>query len=163
MPEQDGKVGVWYVDAQGLVLGYALTVIPAVAAVVRRLSVAIHRDAEHVSSAALITAIAVGAGLFSWWNLLRVRWELTADMITMVNPWGTQRLPWTRVSALTHGSWGARFHTVEGVTCTAYALSDLAAGRRQDRRLAELQRTAGLRLREKRPLRSEGERSRDES
>jgi hypothetical protein len=32
------------------------------------------------------TGIALGFGLFAWWILLRVRLELTMEMIVMVNP-----------------------------------------------------------------------------
>jgi hypothetical protein len=78
--------------------------------------------------------------------LLRVRLEFTGDVIGMVNPWGTQRLPWSRVSAVSLGNWGARFHTTDGFTYTAYALSDLAAGTRQDERFAEVRRVVEARL-----------------
>ncbi|MFD8307182.1 PH domain-containing protein [Streptomyces sp. NPDC059690] len=94
-----------------------------------------------------MTAIALGFGLFAWWNLLRVRLELTTEMIVMVNPWGTQRLPWSRVSPVSLGSWGAQFHTTDGFKYTAYALSDLAAGTRQEERFADVQRIAEAQLR----------------
>jgi hypothetical protein len=78
---------------------------------------------------------------------LRVRLELTEDVIVMVNPWGTQRLPWSRVSAVSLGNWGARFHTADGFTYTAYALSDLAGGAWQDERFAGVLRVVDARLR----------------
>lgn len=152
MPEQDSVIGVWYVGPQGLFMGSALAGIPAVVAVVRWFALAIHPDLDHLSSAAVVTAIALGCGVFSWWNVLRVRLELRADVITLVNPWGTQRLPWTDVRALTRGSWGAQFHTAEGFKYTAYALSDLAGGGRQDKRFAELQGIVDAQLRNRPPL-----------
>jgi hypothetical protein len=70
----------------------------------------------------------------------------------MVNPWGTQRLPWSRVSAVSLGNWGAQFHTTDGFIYTAYALSDLAAGTRQDERYADLQRIIDANARSGHPL-----------
>ncbi|MEU9166788.1 PH domain-containing protein [Streptomyces sp. NPDC048420] len=75
-----------------------------------------------------------------------VRLELTTETIVMVNPWGTHHLPWSRVSAVSLGNWGAQFHTTDGFTYTAYALSDLASGTRQDRRFADMRRIAETRL-----------------
>ncbi|MFJ8138838.1 hypothetical protein [Streptomyces sp. NPDC096013] len=65
-----------------------------------------------------------------------------------MNPWGTQRLPWSRVGSLTFGNWGARFLTKDGFTYTAYALSDLAAGVRQDARFADVKRVSDAQLRD---------------
>ncbi|MFF7641827.1 PH domain-containing protein [Streptomyces canus] len=100
----------------------------------------------------MATGIALGFGLFDWWILLRVRLELTMEMIVMVNPWGTQRLPWSRVSAVSLGNWGAQFHTTEGFKYTAYALSDLASGTRQDERFADVRRITDAQLLRGHPL-----------
>ena len=64
----------------------------------------------------------------------------------MVNPWVTQRMPWSRVSAVSLGNWGAQFHTTDGFTYTAYALSDLAGGTRQDERFADVRRLVDAQL-----------------
>ncbi|MER6210177.1 PH domain-containing protein [Streptomyces sp. NPDC001642] len=101
-----------------------------------------------MDAAGIATAVALGFAFFAWWLLLRVRLELTTDTVVMVNPWGTQRLAWSRVSAVTFGNWGARFHTKDGFTYTAYALSDLAAGVRQDDRFADVKRVADAQLRD---------------
>ncbi|MFI6543562.1 PH domain-containing protein [Streptomyces prunicolor] len=106
----------------------------------------------NVDSAGIATAFALFFALFAWWVLLRVRLELTTDMIVMVNPWGTQRLPWSQVRAVTLGNWGAQFHTTDGFTYTAYALSDLAGGTRQDDRFAEVKRVSDAQLRGGQPL-----------
>ncbi|RPF30324.1 hypothetical protein EDD92_0079 [Streptomyces sp. TLI_185] len=70
----------------------------------------------------------------------------------MVNPWGTQRLPWSHVSAVSLGNWGAQFHTTDGFKYTAFTLSDMAAGTRQDERFADVQRIANSQLRNGQPL-----------
>ncbi|MFI7401581.1 PH domain-containing protein [Streptomyces sp. NPDC049541] len=141
MSEQDGVIAVWRVSSHGLSVGYALALAPAVAAVVRWLALAVRPDGENLTSAGATTAIALFFGLFSWWTVLRVRLELTADGILMVNPWGTQRLPWSQVRAVTLGGWGAEFHTLDGFKFTAGALGNFGEGcRRQDERFADLQR-----------------------
>ncbi|MET9911786.1 hypothetical protein ABZZ74_34125 [Streptomyces sp. NPDC006476] len=111
------------------------------------LSALIHPNAQNFGSAGIATAVAVGFGLFAWWVLLRVRLELHEDVIVMVNPWGTQRLAWSRVSAVVLGNWGAEFHTTDGFKYTAYALGALAGGTRQDGRFVEVRRIASARLR----------------
>ncbi|MEU3337191.1 hypothetical protein [Streptomyces sp. NPDC006668] len=111
------------------------------------LSALIHPSGQNVTSAGIATAVAVGFGLFAWWVLLRVRLELHEDVIVMVNPWGTQRLAWSRVSEVVLGNWGAEFHTTDGFKYTAYALSALAGGNRQDGRFVEVRRIASTRLR----------------
>ncbi|MCX5248934.1 PH domain-containing protein [Streptomyces sp. NBC_00201] len=111
-----------------------------------------HPDAQSAGSAGIATAVALGFGLFTWWGLLRVRLELKKDMIVMVNPWGTQRLPWSRVSAISLGNWGAQFHTTDGFKYTAYALSGLAAGTWQDERFADLRRIVDDQLHGRQPL-----------
>ena len=85
-------------------------------------------------------------------GLLRVRLELATDVIVMVNPWGTQRLPWSRVSAVSLGNWGALFHTTDGFTYTAYALSDLAGGTLQGERFADVRQIVDAQLRSGHPL-----------
>ncbi|MFI6467289.1 hypothetical protein [Streptomyces sp. NPDC050528] len=139
---RDGVLGVWRVSRSGRIGGYLLAVGPACGALAAWWGALSHPETENVKSAGIATAFALGLALFAWWVLLRVRLELTTDMIVMVNPWGTQRLPWSRVSAVTHGNWGAQFHTTDGFTYTAYALSDLAAGTRQDDRFADVKRVA---------------------
>jgi hypothetical protein len=141
-----GVLGVWRVATQGRARGFALAAVPALGAVSAWLSAVSHRDARHVVSAAVATGAALGFALFAWWNLLRVRLELTTEMIVMVNPWGTQRLPWSRVSAVSLGTWGAQFHTTDGFEYTAYALSDLASGTRQDERFAAVRHLTDTRL-----------------
>ncbi|MFF1717642.1 hypothetical protein [Streptomyces sviceus] len=149
---RDGRLGAWRVGTAGRVGGFALAAVPACAAVSAWLSALSHRDAQHVTSAGVMTGVALGFGLFAWWILLRVRLELTTEMIVMVNPWGTQRLPWSRVSAVSLGNWGAQFHTTDGFTYTAYALSDLASGTRQDGRFAEVRRITDAQLLRGHPL-----------
>ena len=123
---RDGVIGVWRVSRSGRLGGYLLAVGPACGALSAWWGVLSRPDRENVDSAGIATAFALGLALFAWWVLLRVRLELTTDVIVMVNPWGTQRLPWSRVSAVSLGNWGAQFHTTDGFTYTAYALSDLA-------------------------------------
>ncbi|MFG2378788.1 hypothetical protein ACGFY9_45985 [Streptomyces sp. NPDC048504] len=123
---RDGVIGVWRVSRSDRLGGYLLAVGPACGSLLTWWGVLSHPDRENVDSAGTATAVALGFALFAWWLLLRVRLEFTTDMIVMSNPWGTQRLPWSRVSAVTLGNWGARFHTKDGFTYTAYALSDLA-------------------------------------
>ncbi|MET9786693.1 hypothetical protein [Streptomyces canus] len=147
-----GLLGVWRVDRSGRVKGLTLAAIPACVAASAWLSALFHRDAQHVSSAGAMTGITLGFGLFAWWNLLRVRLELTTEFIVMVNPWGTQRLPWSRVSAVSLGNWGAQFHTSDGFKYTAYALSDLASGTRQDERFADVRRITEAQLLHGHPL-----------
>ncbi|MGW3290008.1 hypothetical protein ACWDR3_35755 [Streptomyces sp. NPDC001002] len=143
---RDGVIGVWRVSWSGRVMGYVLAAGPACGALVAWWGALSHLDAQSVDSAGIATAVASGFGLFAWWGLLRVRLELTADLIVMVNPWGTQRLPWSRVSAVSLGNWGARFHTTDGFVYTAYALSDLAGGTRQDERFGEVRRVVDAQL-----------------
>ncbi|MFJ6085737.1 PH domain-containing protein [Streptomyces sp. NPDC092369] len=143
---RDGVIGVWRVGRPGRLVGYVLAGGPACGALVAWAGAFSHLDAQSADSAGIATAFASGFGFFAWWVLLRVRLELTADVIVMVNPWGTQRLPWSRVSAVSLGNWGARFHTTDGFTYTAYALSDLAAGTRQDERFAEVRGVVEARL-----------------
>ncbi|POX53939.1 hypothetical protein C3488_03725 [Streptomyces sp. Ru72] len=100
----------------------------------------------------MASAVALGFGLFAWWVLLRVRLELTTDLIVMVNPWGTQRLPWSCVSAVSLGNWGAQFHSTDGFTYSAYALSGLAGGTRQDERFADVRRIVDAQLHSAHPL-----------
>lgn len=143
---RDGVIGVWRVGRSGRLMGYMLAGAPAFAALFAW-AAALFRPATHsVGAAGINTAVALGFALFAWWTLLRVRLELRTDLIVMVNPWGTQRLPWSRVGAVSLGDWGARFHTTDGFTFTAYALSDLAAGTRQDDRFAGLRRIVDARL-----------------
>lgn len=143
----DGTLGIWRVSLSGRVGGYLLAGGPALGAVITWLSALIHPSGQNVTSAGIATAVAVGFGLFAWWVLLRVRLELHEDVIVMVNPWGTQRLAWSRVSAVILGNWGAEFHTTDGFKYTAYALSALAGGTRQDGRFVEVRRIASTRLR----------------
>ncbi|MEV8546188.1 PH domain-containing protein [Streptomyces sp. NPDC051572] len=143
---RDGVIGVWWVSRSGRLGGYLLAVGPACGALSTWWGVLSHPDGENVDAAGIATAVALVFALFAWWVLLRVRLELTTDMIVMVNPWGTQRLPWSRVSAVTLGNWGARFHTTDGFTYTAYALSDLSAGTRQDDRFADVKRVSDAQL-----------------
>ncbi|WP_240677221.1 hypothetical protein [Actinacidiphila soli] len=153
MPEQDGLIEVWRVSPQGLTTGYALAGVTALAAAVRWLTLAVHPDLEHLTSAAEATAVALGFGLFSWWNLLRVRLELTPEVIIMVNPWGTQRLPWSRVCSVSLGAWGAQFYTHDGFKFTAHAFGNFGESRRRhDQRFAELERIVEARLRDRHPL-----------
>ena len=147
---REGVIGVWRVSPSGRLLGRLLAAAPAAGALSTWAGFLAHPDAESARTAAIATAVALGMGLFSWWTLLRVRLELRTDEILMVNPWGTQRLPWSRVTAVSLGTWGARFQTTDGFTYTAYALSDLAGGTRQDERYAELRRIADARLRDER-------------
>ncbi|GAA2500482.1 PH domain-containing protein [Streptomyces longisporus] len=147
MSEQDGVIAVWRASSHGLLVGYALALLPAVGAVVRWLALAVRPDLENLASAAVMTAIALAFGLFSWWTVLRVRLELGAEVILMVNPWGTQRLPWSQVRGVTLGGWGAEFHTLDGFKFTASALGNFGErGRRQDERFAGLQRLVESRL-----------------
>ena len=149
---RDGVIGVWRVSRSGRVWGYLLAAVPACGALSAWLSALSHPDAQTLGSAGIATVFALGLGLFSWWRLLRVRLELTADVIVMVNPWGTQRLPWSRVTAVSLGNWGAQFHTTDGFKYTAFALSDMAGGTRQDERFADVQRIADAQLRNGQPL-----------
>ena len=149
---RDGVIGVWRVGWSGRLMGYVLAVGPGCGALSVWPGVLSHPDAGSVGSAGVATAVALGFGLFAWWGLLRVRLELATDMIVMVNPWGTQRLPWSRVSAVSLGNWGAQFHTTDGFTYTAYALSDLAGGTRQDERFADVRRIVDAQLRSGQPL-----------
>lgn len=143
---RDGVIGVWRVSRSGRLMGHLLTAAPAAGALSTWPAVLTHPDALSARTAGTATAVALGFGLFAWWTLLRVRLELRTDEILMVNPWGTQRLPWSRVDAVSPGTWGARFHTEDGFTYTAYALSDLAGGTRQDDRFADMRRLAETRL-----------------
>lgn len=145
---REGVIGVWRVGRTGRLGGCLLIVGPACGALATWWGALFHPDPQHMEAAGATTAIALGFAFFAWWVLLRVRLEFTTDTIVMVNPWGTQRLPWSRVSAVSLGNWGARFHTTDGFTYSAYALSDLAAGTRQDERFTEVRRIAEARLRE---------------
>ncbi|MFD3620665.1 PH domain-containing protein [Streptomyces sp. NPDC058676] len=149
---RDDVIGVWRVGWSGRIMGYVLAAGPACGALSTWLGALSHLNAQSAGSAGIATAVALGFGLFAWWGLLRVRLELTTDMIAMVNPWGTQRLPWSRVSAVSLGNWGAQFHTTDGFTYTAYALSDLAGGTRQDARFADVRRIVDAQLRSGQPL-----------
>ncbi|MFJ9244156.1 hypothetical protein [Streptomyces sp. NPDC101776] len=144
---------VWRVGRAGRLAGYLLIVGPACGALSTWWGVLSHPDPQNADSAGVATAVALGFAFFAWWVLLRVRLEFTTDTIVMVNPWGAQRLPWSRVSAVSLGNWGAQFHTTDGFTFTAYALSDLAGGTRQDDRFTEVRRIAEARLRLQRQLR----------
>jgi hypothetical protein len=148
---RDSVLGVWRVGRSGRLGGCLLAVGPAGGALSTWWGALSHPDTQNVDAAGIATAVALGFAFFAWWLLLRVRLELTTDTIVMVNPWGTQRLPWSRVSAVTFGNWGARFHTKDGFTYTAYALSDLAAGVRQDDRFADVKRVADAQLRDGQP------------
>lgn len=151
--EQDGVIAVWRASSQGLLVGYALAFIPAFAAVVRCLALAVHPDLANLASAGVMTAVALGFGLFSWWAILRVRLVLTSEVITMVNPWGTQRLPWSQVSAVRLGGWGADFYTLDGFKFTASALGNFGEGRRRhDERFADLKHVVESRLADRHPL-----------
>lgn len=149
---RDGVIGVWRVGWSGRLMGYVLAVGPACGALSAWLGVLSHPGTQYVSSAGIATAVALGFGLFAWWGLLRVRLELTTDVIVMVNPWGTQRLPWSGVSAVSLGNWGAQFHTTDGFTYSAYALSGLASGTRQDERFADVRRIVDAQLPSRQPL-----------
>ncbi|MFE2421184.1 hypothetical protein [Streptomyces hokutonensis] len=149
---RDGVIGVWRVGRSGRLIGYVLAVGPACGALTAWLGVLSHPGTQSAGSAGIATAVALGFGLFAWWGLLRIRLELATDMIVMVNPWGTQRLPWSRVGAVSLGNGGARFHTTDGFTYTAYALSDLAGGTRQDERFADVRRKVEDQLRSGQPL-----------
>ncbi|MFF7948944.1 PH domain-containing protein [Streptomyces griseorubiginosus] len=143
---REGVIEVWRVSRSGRLGGYLPAAAPAAGALSTWPHALMHPGAQSARTAAIATAIALGLGFFAWWVLLRVRLELRTDGILMVNPWGTQHLPWTQVSGVSLGSWGARFHTTEGFTYTAYALSDLAGGTRQDDRFAGLRRLADARI-----------------
>ncbi|MEV7320350.1 PH domain-containing protein [Streptomyces sp. NPDC093970] len=149
---RDGVIGVWRVGRSGRLMGCVLAAAPACGALFAWLGVLSRPAAQSVGSAGIATAVALGFGLFAWWSLLRVRLELTTDVIVMVNPWGTQRLPWSCVSAVSLGNWGARFRTTDGFTYSAYALSALAGGTRQDERFADVRRIADARLHSGQPL-----------
>ncbi|WP_256215942.1 PH domain-containing protein [Streptomyces sp. Ag109_O5-10] len=149
---RDGVIGVWRVGWCGRLMGYLLAFGPACGALSAWLGVLSHPGTQSVGSAGIATAVALGFGLFAWWGLLRVRLELTTDAIVTVNPWGTQRLPWSRVSAVSLGNWGARFHTTDGFTYSAYALSGLAGGTRQDKRFSDVRRIVDAQLHSGRPL-----------
>ncbi|MDV7217896.1 PH domain-containing protein [Streptomyces prunicolor] len=143
---RDGVMGVWRVSRSARLVGYLLAVGPACGALSAWWGVVSHPDKQNAESAGAATAFALFFALFAWWVLLRVRLELTTDTIVMVNPWGTQHLPWSRVTEVTLGNWGARFHTTDGFTYTAYALSDLASGTRQDDRFADVKRMSDAQL-----------------
>ncbi|MEV0484728.1 hypothetical protein AB0I69_29465 [Streptomyces sp. NPDC050508] len=149
---RDGVIGVWRVGWSGRLMGYVLAGVPACGALSAWLGVLSQPDAQSADSAGIATAFAVALGFFAWWGLLRTRLELTTDMIVMVNPWGTQRLPWSRVSAVGLGNWGAQFHTTDGFMYSAYALSDLAGGTRHDERFAEVRRAVDAQLHSGQPL-----------
>ncbi|MFG2460743.1 PH domain-containing protein [Streptomyces sp. NPDC048523] len=143
---RDDVIGVWRVSRSGRAGGYVMAAVPACGALSAWLHVVSHPDVRNLDSAGVATAVALGFGLFAWWRLLRVHLKLTSTVIVMVNPWGTQRLPWSRVSAVSLGNWGAQFHTTDGFTYTAFALSGLAGGTGQDERFAEVQRIADAQL-----------------
>ena len=133
-------------------MGYALAGVPAAAAVVTWLAVLVHWDLHHLASAGEATAIAVGVSRFAWWGLLRVRLELATDLIVMVNPWGTQCLPWTGVRAVSLNGSGAQFHTPDGFTYRADALGNLGGWDPQDERFAEIMAIVRTQLRRRLPL-----------
>ncbi|MDQ0909839.1 hypothetical protein [Streptomyces canus] len=149
---EDDVIGLWRVSRSGRIGGYVIAAVPACGALSTWLDVFSHPDAQNMGSAGIVTATALGFALFAWWRLLRIRLEFTTEMITMVNPWGTQRLPWSRVTAVTLGNWGVEFHIADGFKYTAFALSDLAGGTRQDGRFADVQRIAQAQLRKGHPL-----------
>ena len=136
----------------GRLMGYVLAAGPACGALSAWLGVLSHLRTQSVGSAGIATAVALGFGLFAWWGLLRIRLELTKYMIVMVNPWGTQRLPWSSVSAVSLSNWGAQFHTTDGFTYSAYALSGLTGGTRQEDRFADVRRIADAQLHSGQPL-----------
>ncbi|MFD8132458.1 MULTISPECIES: hypothetical protein [Streptomyces] len=142
-----GVLGVWRFGPYRRGTGYALAGLPAAAAVVTWLDVLVHTDLGHLASACEATAVAVGFGLFSWWCLLRVRLELATDVIVMVNSWGTQRLPWSGVNAVSLNGSGAHFHTRDGFKHRAEALSDLGGLEPQDERFAEVMAIVRTQLR----------------
>ncbi|MET7898949.1 hypothetical protein [Streptomyces mirabilis] len=138
---------VWRVGPYRRAMGYALAGLPAAATVVTWLDVLVHPDLSHLASAGEATAIALGFGLFAWWGLLRVRLELSTDVIVMVNSWGTQRLPWAGVSAVSLNSSGAQFRTHDGFKYRSEALSNLGGLEPQDDRFAEVMAIVRTKLR----------------
>ncbi|MGW5479170.1 hypothetical protein [Streptomyces sp. NPDC004008] len=148
MDDTNGSIlGAWRVGPYRRAMGYALAGLPAAATVVTWLDMLVHPDLRHVASAGEATAIALGFGLFAWWGLLRVRLELTSDVIVMVNSWGTQRLPWSDLSAVILNNSGAQFHTHDGFKYRAEALSNLGGLEPQDDRFAEVMAIVRAKLR----------------
>ncbi|MFJ1610993.1 PH domain-containing protein [Streptomyces sp. NPDC088253] len=131
-------LGVWQLGLYRRAAGYAFAGLPGVGAATTWLKLLTHSDLSHLALAGEATAIAIGAGLFGWWGLLRVRLELTTDGIVTVNPWGTQRLPWSSVSAVSLNGSGAQFHTPDGFKYISSALSDLGGLEPQEDRFAEV-------------------------
>lgn len=127
-------------------MGWVMAGVPAIGAVQTWLGVLVHPDLQHLAPAGQATAIAVGFALFIWAGVLRVRLELSADGIAMVNPWGTQRLPWSRVASVSMNDGGVQFHTPDGFTYRAVALNSMGGRDPQDERLAEIRAVVRGRL-----------------
>ncbi|WP_329118018.1 hypothetical protein [Streptomyces sp. NBC_01465] len=136
--ETNAPVHVWRVDGPGPLVAYIAIGATALKALVETLRLAHHPTVGSLESAGLYAGLALGAYVFMWCCVLRVRLELRADLIVMVNPWGTQCLPWDRVADVRLGNWGAEFITPDGFKFTACALSDMAGSRPQDARFEEL-------------------------
>jgi hypothetical protein len=86
-----------------------------------------------------LTGIAAVYGLVIWGVALRPRLVLTGDVIVVVNPWGTQRVPVADVVAVTRSMFGARLELRSGWSVTAFALAEAySGGFDRGRRIAEV-------------------------
>ncbi|MEV4430025.1 hypothetical protein AB0K23_32600 [Streptomyces sp. NPDC049602] len=139
MGDQGGdSVSVWRVGGAARVAGFVIPGVVGVKAFVGWAEWASSPGVETARLAGLWSGLAVGAALFFWWAILRVRLQVGPDGVVAVNPWGTQRLGLDEVTSVRLGAWGAEFHHGDGFKTTAYALSDLASGTSQEDRFAEL-------------------------
>ncbi|MFE1989828.1 MULTISPECIES: PH domain-containing protein [Streptomyces] len=129
-------LGVWRVGRYRRAAGYAFAGLPSLGAASAWLTLLMHPGLNNLASAGEATAVSVGFAFFGWWTLLRVRPELTTDGIITVNPWGTHRLPWSSVSAVSLNGSGAQFHTADGFKYTSNALSNLGGWEPQEARFA---------------------------
>ncbi|MFI5659952.1 PH domain-containing protein [Streptomyces sp. NPDC051684] len=139
MDDQGGdSVSVWRVGRSARVAGFVIPGVVGVKAFIGWAGWFSSPEVDGARSAGLWTGLAVGATLFFWWAILRVRLQVGPDGIVAVNPWGTHRLGLDEVASVRLGAWGAEFHHRDGFKTTAYALSELASGTSQEDRFAEL-------------------------
>lgn len=133
------EVAVWRVGGGARPAAYVISAVVVVAAARCWFWWVLAPTWVGFTRAGLWTGLAVGACCFFWWVILRVRLEIGPELVVAVNPWGTQRLPLQQVTHVTLGNWGAEFHHTDGFKTTAYALSDMAAGKVQsEERFAEV-------------------------
>ncbi|MCA0146152.1 PH domain-containing protein [Blastococcus sp. LR1] len=144
---------VWRVSRSGRIWVAVIAGLPTLAALTMSIQALVHLSSDYAIDGLAAGGTAAVLWLGAWWVALRPRLVLTADEVTVVNPWSTRHVPLADVVTVAPGFAAARVQLRSGSSVAVWALADVAGalstrGRRAREAasaIAEAQHRAGLR------------------